>query len=483
MKPLVILGLDGIDPYLIENNIDELENLRQLDESGNSGLLESTLPPITVPAWISSFTGKKPEKLERFDFQVIDFENYGFAPAGQERYWFQEFWNYMDGKSAIADVPGATVHEIDGWMVGGIFDVSTQSTYPEELYTEMEEDLGEFRLEGIDYFGSEKERRESFYDSFEKRRDTLEWLMDRKDAEVYFMVFRLPDNMMHHCSDEEIMLDAYRECDELLGELMERDVNIIALSDHGAVKADRRFSINTWLRENGFLEMKEEESSRVKEKLKSLVLGTAEVFESAGLRDYLVRINDLYGNIAGEKFVSTDLDFDSIDWEGTEAFSYMTGVCGYAGIWINDDRFPQGTVEDRQAKKKEIKGKLERHELVENVLLKEEAFDVDVETFPDLVVVFEEKVKNDSDIKPNVTGKLSSYMHRKQGYIGLYGNVFDFDEEDAELVDLAPTVLHYFGEDIPEEMDGKVMDIFSASSEPGKRQRETTSEDVHDLDF
>ncbi len=473
MTKLLILGLDGLDPYFVEEHREELPHL-----AGGS-VLESTLPPITVPAWASSFTGRKPEKLDRFDFQVIDFDSYDFTPEPHTGFFGKEFWSYMDGKAAIADVPGADLREIDGWMMAGLFDVSEDSSHPPELVNEMEEELGDIQIEGLENYDTEKERREAAFSFFERRKDMLYWLLDSRDADVYFTVFRLPDTMMHHCSNDRQMLEAYKKCDEMVSELKERDVDMLVVSDHGAVKATRRFSVNTWLQENGFLEQKAGEN---RSRLKNLALRAAEFAERFGFRDYLVWANERYRDVAGEEFVDRNLDLDTVDWSRTEAFSYMTGVCRYSGIWVNDDRFSNGAVEDREAKKQEIKQEMEKHELVERVLTKEEAFAVDAETFPDLVAVLGGKVKNDSDIKPSVTGKISSYMHRRDGYIATHGDVFS-DVESAELIDLAPTVLHYFGNAVPEEMDGDVLGIFAEGSEPGKREPERFSGEVEDLDF
>ncbi|MFB6244834.1 MAG: alkaline phosphatase family protein, partial [Candidatus Nanohaloarchaea archaeon] len=289
MKPLLVLGLDGLDPYFVEAHSDELENL------SDHSVLESTLPPITVPAWASSFTGRKPEKLDRFDFQVVDFDSYEFRPEPHSAFFDREFWSYMDGKAAIADVPGADVREIDGWNVAGLFDVSEDSSKPPELMKEMEDDLGDIEIGPLSDYPTEKKRREAAFEFFGKRKKMLYWLMDNRDAEVYFTVFRLPDTMMHHCSNDEQLLDAYRKCDEMVGELKDRGINMIVLSDHGAVEATRRFSVNTWLRENGFLETKSRKTTpreRLSAAFKSLALEAAEFAERFGFRDYLVWANE-----------------------------------------------------------------------------------------------------------------------------------------------------------------------------------------------
>jgi len=68
---LVIIGIDGgtysiIDP-LIEKGA--LPNLRRLIKSGVKGILKSTYPPLTAPAWVSFMTGENPGKHGFFDFR------------------------------------------------------------------------------------------------------------------------------------------------------------------------------------------------------------------------------------------------------------------------------------------------------------------------------------------------------------------------------------------------------------------------------
>ncbi len=50
MKALVI-GLDSASPYLINKWIDDLPNIRSFYENGTHGMLESVVPPESVPAW------------------------------------------------------------------------------------------------------------------------------------------------------------------------------------------------------------------------------------------------------------------------------------------------------------------------------------------------------------------------------------------------------------------------------------------------
>src|SRR5512139_2262734 len=70
MTKLIIIGLDGatfdlIKPWAAEG---KLPTLARLMHDGVTGDLESTLPPVTSPAWPTFMTGKNPGKHGVFDF-------------------------------------------------------------------------------------------------------------------------------------------------------------------------------------------------------------------------------------------------------------------------------------------------------------------------------------------------------------------------------------------------------------------------------
>jgi predicted AlkP superfamily phosphohydrolase/phosphomutase len=478
---MLILGLDGIDPFLIEEYSEELPNLSELMDRDSTGLLESVLPPVTRPAWGCSFTGKLPETLGRFDMKVLnkDFE-YSFEHLPSEEIMNQGFWEFTDARVGLMDVPSTAVSKVNGWVLGGPFNVSEEDAYPEDLSEELRENLGEFEW---DLSGTGEEKRRKAFEQFEMRKKTLNYFLESKDADVYFYVFRVTDTLMHHCSEEDQLIEAYRRADKYLGELMDRDLDIMVVSDHGAVKADKSYSLNTWLIEKDFLEM-EESSETDPSFLRRFALKVGEKALNLGFKDQLSWLNSKYEELFGEQFRTTGkIDLDSVSWGDTEAFSYTVATCRYAGVWINDDRFPQGAVEYRQKKKEDLKKEIEAIDEVEEVMLKEEAFQKDHRLFPDLVVKYSQHVKQDSAVRSEPVSDIYTYMHRKEGLIGLHGGAFDGVPEGAELIDIAPTVLHYLGEDIPEEMDGKVLDIFAEGTQPAEREPERFSEEVSNIDF
>ena len=70
MRKFVCIGLDCADPNLVfKEFLGFLPNISKLMKKGSFSSLESTIPPITVPAWMSMLTGKDPGELGLYGFQ------------------------------------------------------------------------------------------------------------------------------------------------------------------------------------------------------------------------------------------------------------------------------------------------------------------------------------------------------------------------------------------------------------------------------
>jgi len=75
---LVILGLDGLEPTLVEKYMAEgkLPNLARLQKDGTYARLRTTTPAISPVAWSSFMTGSEPSKHNIFDFLSRDPRTY-----------------------------------------------------------------------------------------------------------------------------------------------------------------------------------------------------------------------------------------------------------------------------------------------------------------------------------------------------------------------------------------------------------------------
>lgn len=79
VKRVVILGLDGLEPELVERFLEEgaLPNLAALRDEGTYRRLGTTWPPLSPVAWSSFSTGSNPGKHAIFDFLERDPDTYG----------------------------------------------------------------------------------------------------------------------------------------------------------------------------------------------------------------------------------------------------------------------------------------------------------------------------------------------------------------------------------------------------------------------
>ena len=75
---LVIMGLDGLDPNLVDKFISEekLPNFARLKETGTYKRLNTTCPSISPVAWSSFMTGANPGRHNIFDFLARDKKTY-----------------------------------------------------------------------------------------------------------------------------------------------------------------------------------------------------------------------------------------------------------------------------------------------------------------------------------------------------------------------------------------------------------------------
>ncbi len=78
LKRMVILGLDGLDPKLVDQWMadGQLPNLKTLSEQGSYSRLRTTYPSISPVAWSSFMTGVDPSRHNIFDFLNRDTRTY-----------------------------------------------------------------------------------------------------------------------------------------------------------------------------------------------------------------------------------------------------------------------------------------------------------------------------------------------------------------------------------------------------------------------
>src|SRR6056297_1141235 len=92
-----VLGLDGADWSLLRPWIEEghLPAFERVVSEGVSGGLESTLPPVTFPAWKCYSTGKTPGKLGVYEWFRYDRETNEISANDASDFRSREYWDVL----------------------------------------------------------------------------------------------------------------------------------------------------------------------------------------------------------------------------------------------------------------------------------------------------------------------------------------------------------------------------------------------------
>ncbi len=279
---VAVIGLDCADPKLVfEEFWDELPSIRKLAKS--HGPLHSTIPPITVPAWMSMVTSKDPGELGIYGFRnrkSYDYDSVFFANSRLIKY--PTIWDTlgeMGYKSIALSVPLTyPPKKINGYLVTSFLTPSTEVeyTYPPNLKKDIEKWVGEYMFD-VEKFRTENKQMviDQVYEMTQKRFEVAKHLIVEKDWD-FFMMVEIGVDRMHHAfwahhdpthfkhnpnsPYKNAIRDYYRYVDEKIGELvslMPDDTVVIIVSDHGIQKMDGGISINDWLIEKGYLVLKE----------------------------------------------------------------------------------------------------------------------------------------------------------------------------------------------------------------------------------
>ncbi|MFB6174397.1 MAG: alkaline phosphatase family protein [Candidatus Nanohalobium sp.] len=438
----VIFGLDGADPELIERWLDELPNFKKIKEKGFFGSFKTTEPPITVPAWMCIFSGNRPSDFDSYDFRTVDFEDYRINVSNSTNFRGK---NLIDNSEDVISfrVPGTTPkYPIDGYMVSGFIEGEQLSFEPESLEDELEDidlDLQEFE-------GDRSEKKEISRSNFKKNYRVFESLLEEKNFKTAFSVFRLVDTHMHNVDEQKDMLEVYKLADKYLGKMMDlaekEEHDLVVLSDHGSMQTERKLYLNNYLRQKGFLEYQDEESSvlrRYEEKIGSLLV-------NLGFKKEVKKLLSIYSSLTGKDPQQTQgTILPNIKKEETEAFCYISGVSRYGAIWLHDDRFSKGVVENREKKADEIEEQIQQEKFIDEVARPED-FWTNPE-MPDILVKADKGIVIGGEPYNVNFHKTSAVVHDGRGLLAGIGPSFEKGiSVEKNYRDIAPTIQALQGE-------------------------------------
>lgn len=456
---VLVVGLDGADWDVIEPLVDsgEMPNLAALMEDGARGNLTTTLPVESPVAWTSMTTGTTPGKHGIYGF--LERRGGEFVPTTADDVRRERVWDRAGeaGEVVVVNVPQTfPPREVNGYLVSGYLSIEDAGyTYPADLQGELAADG--YRIEALED-GFEEGEEDAFLSrlngTVENRTDAAERLLDRADWTLGFVVYTGLDRVQHYLWDRPERVEGhYRDLDRKLGRLLEHadeNTTVMVVSDHGFGPLEKNVYLNTWLRKEGYLEIGGSGSGGALARLGLTQQNVVDLLGRVGLLGPVKGFFDLLGFNPGTRLPSPELS--DIDFDRSVAYAGNYG----GKIYLT------GNADDRAALLDELERKLENltdpetgDPVFAGVHRPGEIYTGDMEGAPDLVLDpagpyravgflgHKEVVKR----PPTKTG-----THRKDG---IYVVSPADGGGDADITDVAPTVLDALGMEVPAEMDGR----------------------------
>lgn len=283
---LCIIGLDCLEPTLIDRWLVDLPTFARLRALGAWGRMRSCTPPITVPAWSCMMSGLDPGSLGIYGFRNrtgYGYDALGFATGD----WVKadRLWDILGARGktcAVLGVPGTyPVRAVNGTMIADFMTPSLASewAHPASLKDDVRAWLGgaDYMFDVPDFRSADKARILADIHEMTRRRFTVaRELMKRGQPDFFAMVEMGSDRIHHgfwHTMDPQhrkhepgplssAIHDYYVALDREIAALLEcvnlRETIVMLVSDHGGQRLDGGICVNDWLRREGLLVLKSE---------------------------------------------------------------------------------------------------------------------------------------------------------------------------------------------------------------------------------
>jgi len=473
---VIVIGLDGASFNLISPWIAEgyLPNIKKIMLNGVYGRMESCLPPVTVPNWKCYSTGKNPGKLGVYWWEMVDWTRREINIPNSHSFTEKEIWDYLSEtgyKVGIINMPTTfPPHKVRGIMISGGFSAMSDGyTYPTSLKKRLDS-YYKYRLHPNNFIQSKKDCMIAIgqIKDIIKKRFEVAWSLMQDEKFDFLHLTIVYINVLHHFLWNHIEVrNTWRLIDSFLGKYLDDDYNVIIMSDHGTNKINRVFSINTWLENNNFLYTKESSSDillklGITQENMSKLLNTfriTSIINSSKILTYIP--NSLVGRIPSNEGIKNIGKENKIDWKRSVAFA-----SGQGPIYLNKLLSSKSYRKKRSLLIQMLKNIVDEQtnsSPFKDIYNKEDVYSGNyLNSAPDLMLE-----QNDGwHISGNLGGTEVFYDPEKwEAENSKYGLFLamgpDIENkgfiDDIRILDLAPTILKMFNVNVPDDMDGKVL--------------------------
>jgi predicted AlkP superfamily phosphohydrolase/phosphomutase len=491
MRRVVVLGIDGTAYRYLESlaSRGKAPVFGKLADEGAMGKLHSTIPPVTPPAWTSMVTGVNPAKHGIFEFQKI-LRNYERRVVSSGDKKAPEIWDMAPtARCAVANLPVTfPPREINGVMISGMLTPGMESgpARPLDFLQRMKESLPdyEFDVNWVKYVGRPGKLAAKCLFLLEQKKKLLKLLLE-EEWDLLFFVVTETDRAQHIMWMDELLQEIYAGVEDILEMLMSlEDCNLFVVSDHGFEAVEKRVHVNRVLEEAGLLRLRGEGRKRRRKVVEGARRGLKGSLRS-GWGAWLMEkvpgslLDDLLERIVAGLADTSSL-LETVDMRKTLCFATGMGC-----LYINrKGRFDEGVVDEREYRRalEWVTEILEGYRdpasgdpVFRRVVPARELYrGPHLEEGPDLLLEPAPGYSLSPAFSDVVVEELEDGRgdHHPEGIFLAYGpDVSPGVVEDAEVRDLAPTILHFLGRGIPRRLEGRplveiIVEGGSVSREP-----------------
>jgi len=486
----VVIGLDGAHFELLQPWIsnDSLPNIKHILQSGISGDLKSVIPPVTSPNWKAYSTGKNPGKLGIFWWENINVKDRSVYYPNERKHGHTEYWDILAKEESVGVLGVPTTYPprpVGEFQIAGAPDGKNDGfAYPEELESELK-DTYDYRVVADNKLSEHPDQAaRELIDLIDMRFRVARDLFDEYDLSFLQVTTFYINTLQHYFWNGEYTREAWECIDSHIGEFLDRDLNVILMSDHGSTRIKHNFHINPWLQSNGYMSVDMGLSDLLhKLGVTSERLGAA--VSRFGLRNAAVNLfpSSILRRIPSESGeVSKSGKAAVIDWDNSRVIA-----SGQGPVYVLSERIDQEYESLRTELIEALKGVQtpDGVPVADGVYRSEEVYSGPyMDEAPGILIDQRDGIHISGDVgrgetfsKPASDGWLGE--NKRHGLFVASGPDFGTGSvEGLSILDLAPTILHLFSCSVPEDMDGDVCrDVFAKGSSPRKRTVEETSGD------
>ena len=491
-----VIGLDAATFTLVDPWIEEgyLPNLERVIKEGARGALRSSVPYVSSTAWASFITGKNPGKHGIMDFAIREPGSYDIRLLNASDIGGSTLWTLLsEGEKRLAAINCPVTYppqSVNGLLVTGMLTPSMRSsfTYPPSFRETLLERIPHYRIEPAlatsDLRKTKRDMAEGVIVGAQAREEATYFTMEQlPDWDFFMVVFIEPDRVQTYLWDDmdpshprhdprspyrDSILSHYRQLDGIIGRLLDKVLDgrttVLIMSDHGFLGVHRFVYPNKWLEREGYLRV------RGGQGMAMLKAG----LRRAGLAGPAKRLMSRFlPSLALTTQWRASSFIRNVDWTKTRAFWGADN-----GFSINvKGREPNGIVEPGLAYEtlreeiiegfRGLRDPVSGEEVVHSVVKREDIYQGPfLERSPDLRVIWKEYPEQRKTYFPagdlwsnDIFGQTNlSGDHALHGILLACGNhIRHGTVSGAQIVDVAPTILHLLDLPVPEDMDGHVL--------------------------